>query len=162
MNQPRFAKPLNEASKGAGLGNRTDFRWDREPLDSNPPRALRGEFARAAYFGALAVSARLAAQSLPDPQLSILTDIYVHASHRVPYTVADASDISGLKGERLFALIRQMCSKGVLRLYRRRMAEAEMEMHLRIDLMPAKHAELSGYFARACQEGMAIPHVVSR
>ncbi|MGC4251541.1 MAG: hypothetical protein QM605_08805 [Sphingobium sp.] len=161
MNQPRFAKPLDET--GNGPGSQQDFRWDREPLDNSPPRALRGEFARAAYFGALAISARLAAQSLPDPQLAILTDIYIHASHGVPYTVADASDISGLKGERLFTLVKMMCSKGMLRLYRRRVVdEAEMEMHLRIDLMPAKHAELSGFFARSCQEGMAIPHSVAR
>ncbi|BAV63802.1 hypothetical protein [Sphingobium cloacae] len=160
MNQPRFAKPLDETQKKPG--NPQDFRWDREPLGSSPPRALRGEFARAAYFGALAVSGRLAGQSLPDPQLSILTDIYIHASHGIPYTVADASDISGLKGERLFTLIKRMCSTGMLRLYRRRSEDAEMEMHLRIDLMPAKYAELSGFFARACQEGMAIPHSAAR
>ncbi|TWH95862.1 hypothetical protein IQ35_00945 [Sphingobium wenxiniae] len=160
MNQPRFAKPL-ETGKSAEPSNCVHFRWGREPLEKGPPQALRGEFARAAYFGALAVSARLTAQSLPDPQLSILTDIYIHASHGVPYTVADASDVSGLREERLFTLIKQMYSNASLRLYRRRVGDAEIEMHLRIDLMPAKHAELSGYFARACQEGMAIPHAAS-
>ncbi|SCW84506.1 hypothetical protein SAMN02927924_03301 [Sphingobium faniae] len=161
MNQPRFAKPINKTEKSPSGSNPQDFRLDREPLDNSPPRALRGEFARAAYFGALTVSARLTVEALPDPQLGILTDIYIHAAHGVPYTVADASDISGLQGEPLFGVIKLMCSEGMLRLYRRRAEEAEIEMHLRIDLMPAKHAELSGYFARACQEGMAIPRSAS-
>lgn len=147
MNHPRFAKPHNETGKIPLTDSPPALYWSREPL-GHPPGDLRGEFAQAAYFGALTVSTSLAAQSLPDPQLGVLTDIYIHAAHGVPYTVADAADISGLKGERLFALIKQMCARGMLRLYRRRTEEAEIEMHLRIDLMPAKHAELSGYFAR--------------
>ena len=127
---------------------------DRGPADRTQPPQLLGDFARAAYYGALDVSAHLAAASAPNPQLAILTDMYIHWQHDVAYKVADAHLVTSLDSDQIIILIARMCRQGVVRRYRKNAHEDGFHLQERIDLVPAYRADLSGYFARAHDEGL--------
>lgn len=128
---------------------------DQGPADRTRLPILLGDFARAAYYGALDVSAHLAAASAPNPQLAILTDMYIHWQHDVAYKVADAHLVTSLDTDQITILIARMCRQGVVRRYRKRAHDDGFHAQERIDLVPAYRADLSGYFARAHDEGLA-------
>lgn len=109
---------------------------------------LVGTFAQAAYHGALEVAARLAATPSPDLRLALLTDMYIHWQHDVPYKIADASAVTGAEEEPLLSLIARLCREGAVLRYRGGSAREKLHAETRIELAPAYRAELSGAFAR--------------
>jgi len=111
------------------------------------PRLI-GTFARAAYHGALAMAARLAASAAPDPRLTLLTDMYIHWQHGVPYKVVDAALIVPENGEQRRHLIARLCRDGVVQRRRTGTAREPLRDTTEIELTPTARAELSGYFAR--------------
>jgi hypothetical protein len=114
-------------------------------LNRTPPPHLAGEFAQAAYHGAIAVASRLT----HDPGFAaraLLTDLYISSAHDLPYTVGDAAAVTRLEFAAVVRLVTDLAGDGALRVYKR--TSDGMASHHRIGLTSAKRAELSGYFAR--------------
>lgn len=109
---------------------------------------LVGAFAQAAYHGALEVVARLAAAPSPDHRLALLTDMYIHWQHDVPYKIADAGAATGAEGEQLLNLVTRLCRQGLVLRHGAGAAREKLSTETRIELAPACRAELSGAFAR--------------
>ncbi len=113
---------------------------------------LTGAFARAAYHGALAAAARLASSSAPDPRLTLLTDMYIHWQHGVPYKAADAALVIAENEAQRHILITRLCREGVVQRRRAGAAREALRDTTEIELTPASRAELGGHFARLHHE----------
>ncbi|MET0370821.1 MAG: hypothetical protein ABW039_05520 [Sphingobium sp.] len=145
MAQPIFARPRRAPTQPA------DYPLPDvapRPICLNaPPRELRGEFARAAYHGAMTAAARLTIQDRPDPTQVLLTDLYINSAHGIPYTVGDAAAVTGFGPGPIGMLVSALVADGSLRIYRR-LSDGDLSLHHRIDLTPARQAALGGMFAR--------------
>ncbi|HWJ70892.1 MAG TPA: hypothetical protein VNS79_12690 [Sphingobium sp.] len=106
-----------------------------------------GAFAQAAYQGALAVAARLAAAPAPEARLALLTDMYIHWQHDVPYKLADAALVLTGDDEQRHGLVTRLCREGVVQRRRAGAAREPLREATQIELSPAARADLSGHFA---------------
>jgi hypothetical protein len=158
-----------QARKGASavFHSKFDKSTDRQPfrhqgrstfeaLRNGPQPALAGDFARAAYYGALSISDLLAVIANPDPYLLVLTDMYIHAIHDVPYTLADAQEVSRLDEHDALIVVTRLIRHNMARRLGKLQDGVAFEPYDRNDLAPMQKAELAGFFARAFERGPAI------
>lgn len=130
----------------------------RSAIDSirhAPPPALAGDFARAAYFGALSISDLLAVIAQPDPYLMVMTDMFIHGLHEVPYTFGDARQITGLEDHDAALVVSRLMRRNMLRRVGKFQGNIPFQDYDRIELGPMQRAELAGFFARAYERGPA-------
>lgn len=126
-----------------------------EGLRNGPPPPLVGEFAREGYGGACAIAGLLAVIRDPDRALQLVTELYLHMMHDLPYAVADAWRALPMDGADVLILIARLMRQGVVRRAGGLAPEVPLQGHHRIEIAPAWKAELSGFFARAAARGPA-------
>lgn len=127
-----------------------------DPMRNGPQPALTGDFARAAYYGALSISELLAVLAHPDPYLVVLTDMYIHAIHEVPYTLSDAQQVTGLDQHDVLIVATRLLRHNMVRRPGKLQDGVSFELYDRIDLAPMQKAELAGFFARAYERGPVV------
>lgn len=139
--------------------DRQPFRQERSGFDAmrnGQQPALAGDFARAAYYGALSISELLAVIAQPDPYLVVLTDMYIHGIHEVPYTLADAQEVTGLDDHDALTVVTRLIRHVMVRRLGKLQEGIPFQSYDRIELAPMQKAELAGFFARAYERGPAV------
>lgn len=149
MFQTKFGKPTtwNPAPRA---------RTGIDPVRDSPPPSLIGDFARAAYFGALHISDLMAVIDNADQDLVVLTDMYIHSLHEVPYTLADAAQVTSLDFESIVLVAGRLARLNMIRRQGKLNDGIPYNSYDRIELAPMHKAELTGFFARAYERGPAV------
>ena len=150
MFQTKFGKPAEWAMPP--LRARSAF----ESVRNAPPPALIGDFAHAAYFGALHISELLAVIENPDPDLAVVTDIYIHSLHDLPYTLGDAMQVTRLALDDVLLVVARLGRQGMIRRQGKLTGDIPLRPFDRIELAPMQKADLAGFFARAYERGPAV------
>ena len=125
-------------------------------LRDSPPPTLIGDFARDAYLGACSVAELLAVIRQGDRGLQIVTELYLHMMHDVAYTVDDAMQALALDPEDVIIQIARLIRRGIVRRAGSVAQDMPLQNHHRLEIVPPRKAELSGFFARARLCGPAI------
>ncbi len=139
--------------------DRQPFRQERAGFDamrSGPQPTLAGDFARAAYYGALSISELLAVIAQPDPYLVVLTDMYIHGVHEAPYTLADAQEVTGLDDHDALTTVTRLIRHTMVRRLGKLQEGIPFQPYDRIELAPILKAELAGFFSRAYERGPVV------